>query len=1099
MRKHFLILMLFALLPLAGWAQGAGTGDISQATVYIEPFGYGGYDLDDVDQVADLTVTPISGINLRITDGTGLLTEGDEYTVSNVFYTVDNGGQITGTAGRMVNDVFTPWESYTQLPVGKYAVRITGINTYAGSHTTGIFEVKPAALEVSWKKDDGGNYVPYGDVVKVYGTTDPTMAELVQGGLIVKAVVKNSSYMNGQTQIPATEINLEDNQIAAITYTRTANENANAYPDGTYFNATAQPQFAGSGYKLTWDGLTGDNVANYDIYYESIDMKIKQVTITAAQQEAAAVGFHITSDPLVNVPYDGENHPASFTITYKNEDMFPGTALKPVATLTETTDYTLSYTYSTTQDGQYAAIEGTPRNAGFYKVFVNGTATGNYYTANNGAVQYGAFQITKADADVVVIAWSKTYNGKAFTFDANEEGYHAPEFSISGLVPSDEGKVNLATLTAEAANNVQLEKYVGNYSIVANVQNAKIVYGTNNQVDLTDNYNVTPLPNNWSITKKTLKITASDATVAVGENLLPGLSQLTFDGDIEDNTIGNPTDQARLRDAFTITLKEGANTNTSGEFAGVFIVTRKAKSDYNDYVQQLDASDAYDAAAVILDNYDFETEGNITNGKLTVGSINFTIRPIVPANTQYGTAINPTYYAYTGTGAQTVVLTDENIDKDNITYQYSADGGETWTTTAPTTVNPSYKVKIVAKDATKPIGKGNYEHGVANTPVVQFAINPKTINITIDDVSLWNGATLAIMQAKATAATEDYANDLEPNETIEFEYAYVETNANAFGDNLAALDNAKTITFGNAFPQAGVEGVITVTPKAGDNDNDNYDIHVIGGKLIQIPTPDQMALQLKFNADNTANIADASAICAANNNVKYNVTFNAKTLKGGYWYTMVLPFATTPAKLVAALKDGAGQEAESVYAVVNRMKAATEDNKISFKLELSELPAGEPFLIKVEKDINMVDASFTNVVINATSSVTVNNNTFQGVYAPKDDVQTTTNQKVGWLITPTNSGASAIESVGNIFVSPDSQARELTAMEAYLIYASTSAAPCVTVEEADGSTTAITEVSAGQFQAVKADGWYTLNGVKLQGAPTEKGIYINNGKKIVVK
>lgn len=82
-------------------------------------------------------------------------------------------------------------------------------------------------------------------------------------------------------------------------------------------------------------------------------------------------------------------------------------------------------------------------------------------------------------------------------------------------------------------------------------------------------------------------------------------------------------------------------------------------------------------------------------------------------------------------------------------------------------------------------------------------------------------------------------------------------------------------------------------------------------------------------------------------------------------------------------------------------------------------------------------------------------------------------------------------------------------LEAYLIYQKLTTTtgreldfdenPLITVQEADGSTTAITEVSAGQFQAVKADGWYTLNGVKLQGAPTEKGIYINNGKKIVVK
>jgi hypothetical protein len=29
--------------------------------------------------------------------------------------------------------------------------------------------------------------------------------------------------------------------------------------------------------------------------------------------------------------------------------------------------------------------------------------------------------------------------------------------------------------------------------------------------------------------------------------------------------------------------------------------------------------------------------------------------------------------------------------------------------------------------------------------------------------------------------------------------------------------------------------------------------------------------------------------------------------------------------------------------------------------------------------------------------------------------------------------------------------------------------------------------------------WYTVNGVKLNAKPTQKGIYINNGKKYAVK
>ena len=31
------------------------------------------------------------------------------------------------------------------------------------------------------------------------------------------------------------------------------------------------------------------------------------------------------------------------------------------------------------------------------------------------------------------------------------------------------------------------------------------------------------------------------------------------------------------------------------------------------------------------------------------------------------------------------------------------------------------------------------------------------------------------------------------------------------------------------------------------------------------------------------------------------------------------------------------------------------------------------------------------------------------------------------------------------------------------------------------------------------DVWYTLDGRKMQGMPTQKGIYITNGKKIIIK
>ena len=37
------------------------------------------------------------------------------------------------------------------------------------------------------------------------------------------------------------------------------------------------------------------------------------------------------------------------------------------------------------------------------------------------------------------------------------------------------------------------------------------------------------------------------------------------------------------------------------------------------------------------------------------------------------------------------------------------------------------------------------------------------------------------------------------------------------------------------------------------------------------------------------------------------------------------------------------------------------------------------------------------------------------------------------------------------------------------------------------------------FMNITFEGWFTLDGIKLPAEPTESGVYIHNGKKVVVK
>ena len=56
--------------------------------------------------------------------------------------------------------------------------------------------------------------------------------------------------------------------------------------------------------------------------------------------------------------------------------------------------------------------------------------------------------------------------------------------------------------------------------------------------------------------------------------------------------------------------------------------------------------------------------------------------------------------------------------------------------------------------------------------------------------------------------------------------------------------------------------------------------------------------------------------------------------------------------------------------------------------------------------------------------------------------------------------------------------------------------------EADGisgSPAMPTQISFVTVDQLPKDGWYTLQGIKLQDAPTQSGVYIYNGKKQVIK
>ena len=222
------------------------------------------------------------------------------------------------------------------------------------------------------------------------------------------------------------------------------------------------------------------------------------------------------------------------------------------------------------------------------------------------------------------------------------------------------------------------------------------------------------------------------------------------------------------------------------------------------------------------------------------------------------------------------------------------------------------------------------------------------------------------------------------------------------------------------------------------------------------------------------------------NNKKVAAKIIKRAIPANTWAVMVLPFETTVREVSKALG----------YAVVDVLDTNKGDgNYIYFKLHVGKIAANQPFMVKLDEAIaNTDNIPFEKkVVVKAAGDVTTpvegrdidaGGTEFIGVYK-QQELQ---GAKQLWL-----SGD------GSWGYNKNNKKVPVGATRAYLQLPESSTGKAhIFVEEADGSTTAITAIAA-DGTAIEATGWYTLNGIRLEGAPTEKGIYINNGKKIVIR
>ena len=261
---------------------------------------------------------------------------------------------------------------------------------------------------------------------------------------------------------------------------------------------------------------------------------------------------------------------------------------------------------------------------------------------------------------------------------------------------------------------------------------------------------------------------------------------------------------------------------------------------------------------------------------------------------------------------------------------------------------------------------------------------------------------------------------------------------------------------------------------------------------------DNTALHLFDNRDNTALIdayANPSAHTANSGSApdvsNIAVTLRGRTLyKDGSWNTICLPFDV---EIEGSVLDGAVARKLTATSITGD-ETTGQTLHLTFGDAVTELQAGVPYIIKWEEGNDITDPVFTGKAISTTEPTTVTSQdgmvSFIGTY--------------GTVSLAANDKSNIYFGSANKLLWPD-QNVTVGAFRAYFKINETAAVNAkgitgfvIDLGENDEEATAIHNAEF-IMQNDDADAWFTLDGSRLSGTPAAKGIYIHNGKKVVVE
>ena len=468
-------------------------------------------------------------------------------------------------------------------------------------------------------------------------------------------------------------------------------------------------------------------------------------------------------------------------------------------------------------------------------------------------------------------------------------------------------------------------------------------------------------------------------------------------------------------------------------------------------------------------------------------------------------------------GTITITAGTSSISSSVTTY-YTTDGSDPTSSGTRSTYTTPFSQTTTATIRAASVSSGLTASSIASksVPTIPTALSSTTLNfvgletsaVTVDD-----GDNFNINTTEKTYAPKDadlsalYIKDvifsysrtgttvtLGPNYTLFSGSALTITIPGLTAGNIVTLSSSSNNSSAVTFTCSSGGTIISGNTNSVRTTPTNIVVKSTGGNMVL--TTASAGLRLY-----SITVTDGIVLTETNSLTPYSGVKNAevkisfsRTFASGKASTVCLPFdMTAPAASVGTFASFTGVNQEMTEVTMTALAVG------------DALTAGIPYLFTpaTDAEITFSNANYTVPAAGFTAASTVDQGSwhFKGTYdnLTWDDGQTVLYGLAGNAFNPTGGGAYEIGSFQRF------NSGTTAAFRAYMYYGNSApthhAAPVlptsmkVVLIGLNGNTTQIGTINV----VYETNDWYTLDGRKLDGKPTRKGLYINGGRKVVIK